>query len=196
MAEELTRYEAGDIGAKIYTVRGHKVIVDFDLAEMYGVTTKRLNEQVRRNEKRFPVDFMFRLTHQEWEDLRSQNATSSSANRSQIATGSQRHRDPRFMPYVFTEHGAVMAANILKSERAIQMSICVVRAFVRLRQMLSASRELANKLHELETRIAGHDESIGVLFDAIRALMQEPDKPKRKIGFTAKEKRAGYAVKL
>ncbi len=196
MAEELTIYEAGDIGAKIHTVRGHKVIVDCDLAEMYGVTTKRLNEQVRRNEKRFPVDFMFRLTPQEWEELRSQNATSTSANRSQIATGSQKHRDPRFMPYVFTEHGAVMAANILKSERAIHMSVCVVRAFVRLRDMLSANRELANKLHELETRIADHDESIGVLFKAIRALMQEPEKPKRKIGFTAREKRAGYAVKV
>lgn len=116
----------------------------------------------------------------------------NSANRSQIATGSQRHRDPRFMPYVFTEHGAVMAANILKSERAIQMSICVVRAFVRLRDILGASRELAKKLQELETRIAGHDESIGVLFDAIRALVQEPEKPKRTIGFTAKEKRAAY----
>ena len=195
MADELNGYEAGDIGAKIHTVRGHKVMVDFDLAEMYGVTTKRLNEQVRRNEKRFPVDFMFRLTLPEWEDLRSHNATSSSANRSQFATGSQRHRDPRFMPYVFTEHGAVMAANILKSERAIQMSICVVRAFVRLRDILSASRELAGKLQELEMRIAGHDESIGVLFDAIRALMQEPEKPKRKIGFTVKEKRAAYAVK-
>lgn len=195
MAEELATYEPGDIGAKIHTVRGHKVIVDFDLAEMYGVTTKRLNEQVRRNEKRFPVDFMFRLNLQEWEELRSQNATSSSANRSQIATGSQRHRDPRFMPYVFTEHGAVMAANILKSERAIQMSICVVRAFVRLRDMLSASRELAGKLQELETRIAGHDESIELLFKAIRALMAEPEKPRRQIGFTAGEKRAAYRVR-
>ncbi|MBM4310284.1 MAG: ORF6N domain-containing protein [Deltaproteobacteria bacterium] len=183
MAEELATYEAGDIGAKIHTVRGHKVILDSDLAEMYGVTTKRLNEQVRRNEKRFPAEFMFRLTLQEWEDLRSQNATSSL------------HGGRRYLPHVFTEHGAVMAANILTSERAIQMSICVVRAFLRLRDILSASLELAGKLQELETRIVGHDESIELLFKAIRALMQEPEKPRRQIGFTAREKRAAYRMK-
>jgi hypothetical protein len=128
MAEKSTSDDVGDIGARIHTVRGQKVLTDFDLAKIYGVTTKRLNEQIKRNAKRFPGDFMFRLTLQEWEDLSSQFASSCSAMRSQIATGPSKNKDlrsqnatssihggRRYMPYVFTEHGAVMAANILKS---------------------------------------------------------------------------------
>ena len=149
-------------------------MLDADLAELYGVTTKRLNEQVKRNSARFPEDFVFRLTPAEVEAL----------NRSQIATGSQRHRDPRFAPYAFTEHGTIQAANVLNSPRAVDMGVHVVRAFVRLREMISTHKELARKLDELERKIATHDQAIAGLIDAIRQLMTPPEpSKKRKIGF-------------
>ena len=149
-------------------------MLDADLAELYGVTTKRLNEQVKRNSARFPEDFVFRLTPAEVEAL----------NRSQIATGSQRHRDPRFAPYAFTEHGTIQAANVLNSPRAVDMGVHVVRAFVRLREMISTHKELARKLDELERKITTHDQAIAGLIDAIRQLMTPPEpSKKRKIGF-------------
>jgi hypothetical protein len=156
MTEKLERYEtyAHGIENVILTVRGQKVILDYDLAAIYGVSTKRLNEQVKRNARRFPEDFMFQLTTKEWNDLTSQIAMSNAhSRRSQIATGSQRYRDPRFAPYAFTEHGALMAANIIRSERAIQMSVFVVRAFIRMRQMLIAQKDLASKLADLEKKL-------------------------------------------
>ncbi len=159
----------------ILLVRGHRVMLDADLAELYGVPTKRLNEQVKRNLDRFPLDFMFRLTRSEVEKL----------NRSQIATGSQRHRDPRFTPYVFTEHGAIMAANVLNSRRAVEASVWVVRAFVRLRQISVTHRILAAKLAELERRVGAHDGNMIVLLDAIRELMAQPRTKRRRIGFRA-----------
>ena len=119
--------------------RGRKVLLDAELAALYGVTTKRLNEQVKRNAERFPEDFMFRLSRTETDAL----------NRSQFATGSQKHRDPRFPPYVFTEHGAIMAATTLNSPRAVEMSVYVVRAFVRLRELLATNRAFVRKLDEL-----------------------------------------------
>jgi len=168
----------------IHTVRGEKVILDVDLARIYSVSTKRLNEQVKRNARRFPSDFAFRLSKAELEQLLRQIAGSEqSDNRSQIATGSQKHRDPRFLPYAFTEHGALMAANILNSPRAVEMSVVVVRAFVRMRQMLAAHQELAEKLSELERKIGTHDRQIELIFDAIRQLMTPPEPNKRKIGF-------------
>ena len=124
----------------IVKLRGHNVMFDADLAALYGVTTKRLNEQVKRNARRFPADFMFQLTQQEYADLRSHIATSKPA-----AHGGRRH-----LPYVFTEHGAIMAASVLNSPRAVQVSLVVVRAFVRLRQMLQSNADLAKKLHALE----------------------------------------------
>jgi len=134
----MVAYTTVDITTLIVTVRGKRVILDRDLAGLYGTTTKRLNEQVKRNRNRFPEDFMFQLTAKEWGDLTSQIAMSKAqSNRSQFATGSQRHRDPRFAPYGFTEHGALMAANILRSERAIQMSVFVVRSFVCGKYLLS-----------------------------------------------------------
>ena len=149
-------------------------MLDADLAELYGVITKRLNEQVKRNSARFPEDFVFRLTPAEVEAL----------NRSQIATGSQRHRDPRFAPYAFTEHGTIQAANVLNSPRAVEMGVHVVRAFVRLRELISTHKELARKLDELERKIATHDQAIAGLIDAIRQLMTPPEpSKKRKIGF-------------
>jgi aromatic ring-opening dioxygenase LigB subunit len=157
----------------ILILRGHRVILDSDLAALYGVPVKRLNEQVKRNTDRFPEDFAFTLTTEEYEALRSQIAT--------LDTGRGEHR--KYLPRAFTEHGALMAASVLSSPKAVEMSIFVVRAFVRLRQMLAANRQLAAKLNELERKVAAHDQNITALFQAVRGLMAGPDKPKRKIGF-------------
>jgi hypothetical protein len=181
------------IESVIHSVRGEKVILDVDLARIYGVTTKRLNEQVKRNSRRFPADFAFRLSREELEQLvRQLTRSEQSGNRSQIATGPQKHRDPRFLPYAFTEHGALMAANVLNSPQAVEMSVVVVRAFVRMRHMLSAHKELTGKLSELERKIGTHDEQIELIFDAIRQLMAPPTPKKRKIGFLVKERAARY----
>jgi hypothetical protein len=164
-----------DITRAILVLRGQRVLLDAELAGLYGVTTKRLNEQVKRNAARFPEDFMFRLNRAETEAL----------NRSQIATGSQKHRDPRFPPYGFTEHGAIMAATILNSPRAVEMSLYVVRAFVRLRELLASNTALARKLNELEGKLKNHDEAIAAILSAIRELMNPPAPKRRGIGFTA-----------
>jgi phage regulator Rha-like protein len=157
----------------ILSIRGEKVMLDSDLAELYGVETRVLNQAVKRNASRFPEDFMFQLNADEIAKL----------NRSQIVIGSQKHRDPRFPPYAFTEHGALMLANVLNSERAAQTSVQVVRAFVRLRQMLASNAELSRKLAALENK---YDAQFKVVFDAIRQLMSPPAKPKREIGFHVK----------
>jgi phage regulator Rha-like protein len=162
------------IERRILLIRGHKVMLDSDLAELYQVSTKRLNEQVKRNRGRFPEDFMFQLTLEEAQSLRSQVATSNRARGGR-----------RYFPYAFTEHGAVMLASILKSSVAVQASVEVVRAFIRLREMLAAHKELATKLAELEARIEAHDENITALFEVIRQLMEPPEKPRPRIGFRA-----------
>ena len=160
--------------SRIFLVRGQKVMLDADLAELYGVTTKRLNEQVKRNIDRFPPDFMYLLTKGEAESLRSQFAT--------LKRGRGQHR--KYLPYVFTEHGAIMAASVLDSERAVQVSIYVVRAFVQLREMLSSNKALARKLNELERKLTTHDHAITELIEAIRQIMTPPEpKKKRPIGF-------------
>lgn len=169
---------------RILLIRGQKVMIDADLAELYGVPTKRLNEQVKRNAERFPEDFVFRLTTQEVEAL----------NRSQFATGSQKHRDPRFTPFAFTEHGTIMAANVLASPQAVEMSVYVVRAFVRLREVIASNKELAQRLDELERRIEQklhtHDQAIAGILDAIRQLMAPPPAPKKRpIGFVTGEEK-------
>ncbi len=155
----------------ILLIRNQKVILDVDIAELYGVSTKRLNEQVKRNIDRFPEDFMFQLTQDEYDDLRSQFATSSSWG------------GRRYPPYVFTEHGAVMLANVLKSEAAINASIQVVRAFVRLREMLASHKELSRKLDQMERK---YDAQFKEVFNAIRKLMAIPESGQRKIGFKKK----------
>ena len=165
------------IEARILLIRGQKVMVDSDLARLYGVSTKRLNEQVKRNRHRFPLDFMFQLSGEETESLRSQFATSSAG-----------HGGRRYRPYAFTEHGAVMLASVLNSKIAVEASVQVVRAFVRLRQILATHKELAAKLAELETRIETHDENITALFEAIRQLMEPPARPRKPIGFAAQSK--------
>jgi hypothetical protein len=165
----------------IVLLRGHKVMLDSDLARLDGVTTTRLNQQVRRNPDRFPLDFMFQLTTDEFADLMLQNATSSSGY------GGRRKR-----PYAFTEHGAIMLASVLNSPVAVRARLQVVRAFVRLRQLLASDQELARKLAELEQRVAGHDEHIQSLFEAIRRLMAPPTTERKRIGFEVRERRARY----
>ena len=160
------------VESRILVLRDHKVILDTDLAELYGVSVKRLNEQVKRNEERFPSDFMFQLTPTEHEALRSRFATSNAGRGGR-----------RYPPYAFTEHGAIMAATVLNSERAVEMSVFVVRAFVRLREMLANNRELATKIEELEQRLDTHDASIQDLIEAIKELMAPEPATGRKIGF-------------
>ncbi len=164
-----------EITHAILVLRRQRIILDADLATLYGVTTKRLNEQVKRNTARFPADFMFRLTTQEAEAL----------NRSQVATGSQKHRDPRFPPFAFTEHGAIMAATVLNSPRAVDTGLYVVRAFIRLRELLAANSALARKLDELEQKYRHHDQAIAAILSTIRELTKPTEARRRGIGFTA-----------
>lgn len=147
-------------------------MLDSDLAELYGVETRVLSQAVKRNPDRFPEDFMFRLTADEYESLRSQ-----------IATSKKGRGGRRYLPRVFTEHGTIMLASVLNSEQAIEASIFVVRAFVRLREILSVHKEFARKLAELERRIGGHDDDIKALVSAIRRLSQPPRQKRKKIGF-------------
>ena len=178
-AKKTQTFPTERIAEGILVLRGQRVMLDADLAELYGVTTKRLNEQVKRNQERFPDDFMFRLTAKEANEL----------NRSQFATGSQKHRDPRFTPYAFTEHGAIQAANVLNSPRAIEMSVYVVRAFVHLREALATHKELAKKLEQLERKLNTHDQAIAGILEAIRSLMTPPLSTKRPIGFVTPEEK-------
>jgi hypothetical protein len=170
------------IVSRILLVRGQKVMLDADLAELYGISTGRFNEQVRRNRDRFPSDFMFQLTNQEVERLRSQIAISIGETR--VAGRGGR----RYLPHAFTEHGAIMAATILNTPQATEVSVFVVRAFVRLREIVAANKELSKKLDELERRVSHHDEAITSIVKAIRELATPPEpKPKRRIGFVSDE---------
>ncbi|MCR2831739.1 ORF6N domain-containing protein [Acidithiobacillus ferrooxidans] len=162
------------LAQRIYRIRGQRVMLDADLAELYGVTTKRLNEQVKRNPDRFPLDFMFQLDDEEHAALRSQIATSNTGRGGR-----------RYLPYAFTEHGAIMAATVLNSAKAIEMSVFVVRAFVQLREMLATHQELAEKLDALERTVSTHDQAIAGLINAIRELTRTPSSRSRPIGFTA-----------
>jgi hypothetical protein len=155
------------IEREIYLIRGHKVMLDSNLAQLYAVPTKRLNEQVRRNLRRFPADFMFQLTDEEVSPLRSQIATSKRGGR-------------RYLPYAFTEQGVAMLSTVLNSERAIEVNILIMRAFVRLRGMISSHKDLARRLDALEKK---YDARFRVVFDAIRELMRPPERPKGKKGF-------------
>jgi phage regulator Rha-like protein len=160
------------VESRILLLRHQKVILDTDLAELYGVPVKRLNEQVRRNQERFPADFMFRLGAKEEQALRSQFATSKKGRGGR-----------RYAPYAFTEHGAIMAATVLNSERAVQMSVFVVRAFVRLREMLATNSQLTAKFNELENRLETHDTAIQGIIEAIRELMAPDRRSRRGMGF-------------
>jgi ORF6N domain len=182
----------------ILVVRNQRVVLDADLAKLYGVTTKAFNQAVKRNAERFPEDFAFQLTSEELVRVRSYTVTSNlkligthdgTDNRSHLVTGSQKHRDPRFRPWVFTEHGAVMAANVLHSERAIHMSVFVVRAFVRLREQIAANRTILKRLAEIDKTLLEHDTALVDLYEKLQPLLQPPpDAPKRRIGFQSKGK--------
>jgi hypothetical protein len=182
----------------ILVIRNQRVILDADLARLYGVTTKVFNQAVKRNVSRFPKDFAFQLTTAEVTNLRSQTVTSNretiedyedTGNRSQIVTGSQKHRDPRFRPWAFTEHGALMAANILRSDRAVDMSVFVIRAFVRLREHVVANQAILKRLAEIDRTLLQHDSSLLDLYEKLLPLLQPlPDHPKRRIGFQSKGK--------
>lgn len=159
------------IVSRILVVRGQRVMLNTELALLYGVTAKRFNEQIRRNLRRFPSDFMFRLNNQEFAILRPQIAASSWGGR-------------RIPPLVFTEHGAIMAASILNSPRAIEVSVYVVRAFVQLRESLAMHKQIGKRLDELERKVGMHDRAIGQILEAIRQLTQPPEPAKRRrIGF-------------
>jgi phage regulator Rha-like protein len=157
-----------NIENRILVIRGQRVMLDSDLADIYGVETKQLVQAVKRNTNRFPEDFMFRLTREEYFILRSQSVTSS------------QHGGRRYPPYAFTEHGALMLASVLRSDRAVSMSIYVVRAFARLREMISTHEDLKRKIEEMESR---YDHQFKIVFDALRELIDPPPKPRKRIGF-------------
>ena len=165
---------ANKVDSKILTLRGHRVILDSDLAGLYGVEVRHLNQQVKRNAKRFQSDFRFQLSAHEVKLLRSQNVISTST-----------HGGARYLPYAFTEHGVIMAATVLNSDRAIEMSVFVVQAFVRMRRALSNKSQVLAKLAEVERRLETHDTDIETLMEAIRELIEPPDPPRRRIGFEA-----------
>ena len=155
---------------KIYVIRGFKVMLDRDLAELYGVETKRLKEQVRRNISRFPEDFMFVITNQEFRNLRSQIATSSWGG-------------TRYIPMAFTEQGVAMLSSVLNSKRAIDVNIAIMRTFVKMRQILATNKEFSEKLKRIEDQLAEHDKQFQIVFEAIKQLLKDDEKPKQRIGF-------------
>jgi hypothetical protein len=171
------------IAQSIYLLRKQKVILDFDLALLYGVATKALNQAVKRNAARFPEDFMFQLSAEETHSLRSQFVTL------------KRGEHLKYRPYAFTEQGVAMLSSVLNSQRAVQVNIAIMRAFVKLRETLETNRELARKFAELEKRVGKHDEKIGAILEAIRQLMAPPEKPRREIGFHIREKPPRYGAR-
>jgi len=170
------------VKGKIYLIREQKVLLDSDLAEMYGVETSNLNKAVKRNIDRFPQDFMFQLTSEEAGSLRFQIGISKPQGRG----------GRRYMPYVFTEQGVAMLSSVLNSERAVQVNIAIMRAFVQMRELAASNRELANKFTDLERRVGSHDEAIRTLFDAIRQMMKPEEKERKPIGFKVEEGGTAY----
>lgn len=160
--------------SKIYVVRGQKVMIDRDLAEMYGVTTGNLNRSVKRNMKRFPEDFIFQLTNDEFKNLIFQNGTSSWGG-------------TRKMPYVFTEQGVAMLSSILNSDTAIEVNIRIIRIFTRLRELVLTHKDILLKLEQIEQKITGHEDDIQMIFSALKQLVQEPNPPRKRIGFKVKD---------
>src|SRR5579863_2101473 len=175
---------ANKVDSKIFVLRGQRVILDRDLAELYGVEVRQLNQQAKRNAKRFPPAFRFQLSPHELKILRSQNVISSEG-----------HGGARYLPYVFTEHGAIMAATVLNSERAIEMSVFVVLAFVRMRRAIAGNRHVLTKLAELERRLEGHDAEIHNLMEAIRELMSPAEPSRTSIGFEVPSDASGKSLK-
>lgn len=185
MSKRPLTYDVMPVEPLIHTIRGKKVILDSDLAGIYGVATKNLNKALVRNKRRFPADFVFRLTRQEVAALRFQIGTSN------VGRGGR-----RYLPWAFTEHGAIMAANVLRSRRAEDLSVFVVRAFIKLRSQLAATSELARRLAEIEKQLVLHDTALVDLYDKIRSLLLPEAEPEKKpIGFGVREPRARSAVR-
>lgn len=170
------------VKGKIYLIRGQKVLLDADLAEMYGVETANLNKAVKRNIGRFPQDFMFQLTAEEAGSLRFQIGISKPQSRG----------GRRYLPYVFTEQGVAMLSSVLKSERAVQVNIAIMRAFVQMRELAASNRELGRRLDELEKRLAGHDRQFIAVFETIRKMVQPEAEEQKSIGFKVEEEDAAY----
>jgi hypothetical protein len=185
MAKKKSLIPAERIEKSIFLIRGQKVMLDHELANLYGVPTKALKQAVRRNLDRFPSDFMFELTKREFADLRSQIVTSSSPQ----------WGGPRYRPMAFTEQGIAMLSSVLNSKQAIEVNIAIIRVFVRLREMLASHKQLARKLAELEQHLESHDQQIQTIFEAIRQLMTPPDTTRKRIGFEVKEPPAKYKKK-
>lgn len=179
-----TTVSVNRIEGMIYLIRGQKVMLDSDLADLYGVETKVLKRAVKRNRERFPEDFMFQLNNQELIRLRCQNGTSK------MGRGGS-----RYLPYAFTEQGVAMLSGVLTSPRAIRVNIAIMRAFVRLRQLLASHKELARKLEELERHLRDYDQKIEAIFSAIRQLMAGPQTSPKKIGFHVRERQSPYKVR-
>jgi hypothetical protein len=174
---------------RILFIRGQKVMLDFDLADLYGVEARALNQAVKRNAERFPEDFMFQLSEEEAGQLRSQIVIAHETgeeNSSQTVMSSRKHRGARYRPYAFTEQGVAMLSSVLRSPRAVQVNIAIMRAFVRLRELLLTNADLARKLDAMERK---YDAQFKVVFDAIRQLMTPPDPPRRRIGFHRDEEK-------
>ena len=180
MSKEIILIER--IAQSIRWIRGHKMLLDSDLAVLYGVTTGNLNKAVKRNSERFPSDFMFRLKADEVRNLRFQFGISRWGGR-------------RAIPYAFTEQGIAMLSSVSNSDRAVKVNIAIMRAFVELRQILETNRELSKKFSELEQRVGKHDEEIDAILEAIRQLMAPPDRPRREIGFHVREKAPRYRAR-
>jgi hypothetical protein len=183
MSDEKAIVSTEVIEGRILMVRGHKVMLDAHLAELYGVDTKMLKRAVRRNRDRFPADFMFELKPEEQAALRYQFGTL------------KRGAHMKYAPFVFTEQGVAMLSSILRSKRAVAVNIEIMRVFVRLRLMLASNRELADKLAELERKFGTHDQQIQAIFEAIRQLMSPPESPRKEIGFHIKEEAVRYRVR-
>ena len=189
---------APDVVRLIHSVRNQRIILDADLAGLYGVPTKRLNEQYRRNLDRFPADFAFQLTLEEWAALRSQIAalTSDPNLKSQFATSSLSHGGRRKLPVAFTEHGALMAANILNSPRAVAMSVYVIRAFVKMREDVAANAAILRRLAEIDKTLLVHDVTLREILQKLRPLLEPPPQPpKPEIGFHVKEDAVPYRTR-
>ena len=182
MKENTGTAAVGQIEQAILLLRGQRVMLDRDLATLYGVQTKNLNKAVRRNHDRFPADFMFQLASDE-----------ADASRFQFGT-LKRGQNIKYLPYAFTEQGVAMLSSVLSSRRAVQVNIAIMRAFVRLRETLSLHKELAHKLADLERKIENHDDSIRTLFEAIRQLMTPPEPPHKEIGFHVREDTVPYRI--
>lgn len=181
MSDELIAVE--QVARTILVLRGQKVLLDADLARLYGVTTKALNQAVKRNADRFPSDFMFQLTTKEAQRSRSQIVTLN------------RGENIKYLPYAFTEQGVAMLSSVLRSERAVKVNIAIMRAFVRLREVLDTNRELARRFADLEHRVGKHDEEIAAIIEAIRQLIAPAEKPKREIGFHVRETAPRYRTR-